>query len=296
MTMKMNKKVRIAAIVLCIAMLALSAAACRSQDQIEEQKNIVASTQNTDGYYDTRSTVRVTGTGTVSIKPDIAEVGFTVRAQEKDVSEAQQQNAKLMEAVLEVIKARGIAEEDIETGYLNINEVRDYSKNTSKVVGYEVYHTVNVKVRDMDVLGSLISEAVAAGASDVSGPEYSIEDDSEAYLQALGMAVESAGAKARAIAAGAGVRLTNLPISIDENGGADSAVVYDDTNRTLKAPGCGGARGGRVDRSADRNAHHKGDGHGRRHISDNALTTAKEKSRPRFFFGAFVMGKIKIKG
>ena len=137
--------------------------------------------------------------------------------------------------MLEVIKARGIAEEDIETGYLNINEVRDYSKNTSKVVGYEVYHTVNVKVRDMDVLGSLISEAVAAGASDVSGPKYSIEDDSEAYLQALGMAVESAGAKARAIAAGAGVRLTNLPISIDENGGADSAVVYDDTNRTLKA-------------------------------------------------------------
>ena len=225
MTMKMNKKARIAAIALCIAMLALSAAACKSQDQIEEQKNIVASTQSTDGYYDTRSTVRVTGTGTVSIKPDIAEVGFTVRAQEKDVSDAQQQNAKLMEAVLEVIKARGIAEEDIETGYLNINEVRDYSKNTSKVVGYEVYHTVNVKVRDMDVLGSLISEAVAAGASDVSGPEYSIEDDSEAYLQALGMAVESAGAKARAIAAGAG----------DENGGADSAVVYDDTNRTLKA-------------------------------------------------------------
>ncbi len=230
MTMKMSKKVRIAAIALCIAMLALSAAACKSQDQIEEQKNIVASTQSTDGYYDTRSTVRVTGTGTVSIKPDIAEVGFTVRAQEKDVSEAQQNNAKLMEAVLEVIKARGIAEEDIETGYLNINEVRDYSKNTSKVVGYEVYHTVNVKVRDMDVLGSLISEAVAAGASDVSGPEY----DSEAYLQALGMAVESAGAKARAIAAGAGVRLTNLPISIDENGGADSAVVYDDTNKTLK--------------------------------------------------------------
>ena len=134
-----------------------------------------------------------------------------------------------MEAVLEVIKAKGMAEEDIETGYLNINEVRDYSKNPAKVVGYEVYYTVNVTVRDMDVLGSLISEAVAAGASDVSGPEYSIEDDSEAYLQALGMAVESAGAKAKAIATGAGVRLANLPISIDENGGANSAVVYNET-------------------------------------------------------------------
>lgn len=224
----MSKKARIAAMALCLAVLALSAAACRSQDQIEEQKNIAASTQNTDGYYDTRSTVRVTGTGSVSIKPDIARVGFTVRAQEKDVSEAQQQNAALMEAVLEVINAKSIAEEDVETGYLNINEVWDYSKNPSKIVGYEVYYTVTVTVRDMDILGSLISEAVAAGASDVSGPEYSVEDDSEAYLQALGMAVESAGAKAKAIAAGAGVRLANLPISIDENGGTNSAVVYEE--------------------------------------------------------------------
>ena len=44
--MKMNKKVRIAAIALCAAIMALSAAACKSQDQIEEQKNIVASTQS----------------------------------------------------------------------------------------------------------------------------------------------------------------------------------------------------------------------------------------------------------
>ena len=233
--MTMNKKIRITAIALCAAMVALSAAACKSQDQIEEQKNIVASTQNTDGYYDTRSTVKVSGTGTVNIKPDIAKVGFTVRAQETDVSEAQQRNAKLMESVLAVIRGKGIAEEDIETGYLNINEVRDYSKNTSKVVGYEVYYTVNVTVRDMDVLGSLISEVVAAGASDISGPEYSIEDDSEAYLQALGMAVESAGAKAKAIEDGAGVNLANLPISIDENGGADSAVVYDEPNENLRS-------------------------------------------------------------
>ena len=223
----MSKRTRITAIMLSVAAVALLAAACRSEDQIEEQRNIVATTQSSDGYYDTRSTVTVTGTGTVSVEPNIAKVGFTVRSQDKDVSVAQQRNAELMEAVLAVISEKGIAEDDTETGYLNINEIRDYSKSTSKVTGYEVYYTVNVTVRDMDILGSLISEAVAAGASDVTGPEYAVENDSEAYIKALGMAVEAAGAKAKAIASGAGARLGSLPLSIEENGGMDSAVVYD---------------------------------------------------------------------
>ena len=47
------------------------------------------------------------------------------------------------------------------------------------------------------------------------------------------MAVESAGAKAKAIAGGAGVRLATLPISIDETGGANSAVVYNENREIM---------------------------------------------------------------
>lgn len=223
------KKIMAAALALVLLVMA---AGCKSQDQIDAQQQVVSAAENA-AYYDTRSTVNVTGRGSVSLEPDIATLGFTVYAEASDPSKAQQKNAELMAAVLEVIRANGIAEEDIETGRLNIDEVYDYNKSPARIVGYDVYHNVEIKVRDMDIVGSLISEAVAAGASSISGPEYSIEDDSEAYLQALSLAVASANEKAKAIAsaAGTGVRLANLPVSISEYSGAQYAVrTYDYLN------------------------------------------------------------------
>lgn len=223
------------AVALLLVLLMTAAAGCKSQDQIDAQQQVVSAAENA-AYYDTRSTVNVTGTGVVTVKPDIATVGFTVYAEGEDPSEAQQENAKLMAAVMEVIRGKGIAEDDIETGQLNIREMYNYDKSPARIVGYRVYHSVEITVRDMDVLGSLISEAVAVGASSITGPEYSIEDDSEAYLEALTLAVASANAKAQTIAtaAGAGIRLANLPVSITEYSGADYAVLSYDVPSDLR--------------------------------------------------------------
>ena len=216
----MKRITALTAILLAAVMLL---AGCKSRDQIEAQQQVVSAAENAY-YYDTRSTVNVTGTGRVTLEPDKATVSFTVYSTDDNASEAQQENTELMSAVLDVIRSKGIAEEDMETGGLNIREVYDYNKSPARIVAYDVYHSVEVTVRDMSVLGSLISEALAAGASSVSGPEYSIEDDSAAYLKALSLAVEAANAKAEVIAAGAGGRLANLPVTISENGGVNYAV------------------------------------------------------------------------
>ncbi len=224
------------AIVLVLLMAMAAVSGCKSQDQIDAQQQVVAAAENAY-YYDTRSTINVTGKGEVVLDPDIAQVGFTVYATNEDVSAAQQENTQLMSAVLSVIRSKGIAEEDIETGNINIREVYDYDKSPARIVGYDVYHSVEVKVRDMEVLGGLISDAVGAGASSVSGPEYSVEDDSAAYLEALSLAVQSATAKAETIAAGAGARLANLPVSLSEYGGVNYAVrSYAADNAVAMAP------------------------------------------------------------
>ena len=211
------------AIALALLMALLMASGCKSQDQIDAQQQVVAAAENAY-YYDTRSTINVTGKGEVVLDPDIATVGFTVYSTGANPSDAQQENTQLMAAVLDVIRAKGVAEEDIETGNLNIREVYDYDKSPARIVGYDVYHNVEVKVRDLSVLGGLISDAIGAGASSISGPEYSVEDDSAAYLEALTLAVQSANAKAETIAAGAGGRLANLPVSLSEYGGVNYAV------------------------------------------------------------------------
>jgi len=224
------------AIVLALILAMGMAAGCKSQDQIDAQQQVVAAAEHAY-YYDTRSTINVTGRGEVVLEPDIAQIGFTVYATDANVSDAQQKNTELMSAVLEVIRSKGIAEEDIETGNINIHQVYDYNKSPARIVGYDVYHSVEVKVRDMDVLGSLISDAIGAGANSVSGPEYSGEDDSAAYREALSLAVQSATAKAETIAAGAGARLANLPVSISESGGVNYAVrSYAADNMLAAAP------------------------------------------------------------
>lgn len=222
-------------ILAALLMSVMAVTGCKSQDQIDAQQQVVAAAENAY-YYDTRSTISVTGKGEVVMEPDIAAVGFTVYTSAANPSDAQQENTGLMTAVLEVIRAKGVAEEDIETGNLNIHEVYDYDKSPARIVGYDVYHSVEVKVRDMDVLGSLISDAIGAGASSVSGPEYSVEDDSAAYLEALSLAVQSANAKAETIAAGTGGRLANLPVSLSEYGGVNYAVrTYAADNAVAKA-------------------------------------------------------------
>ena len=223
------------AIVLALPLAMVMISGCKSQDQIDAQQQVVAAAENAY-YYDTRSTINVTGKGEVVLEPDLATVGFTVYSAAKDPSAAQQQNTQLMAAVLDVIRSKGVAEEDIETGNLNINEVYDYDKSPARIVEYNVYHSVEVKVRDLNVLGSLISDAIGAGASSISGPEYSVEDDSAAYLEALTLAVQSANAKAETIAAGAGGRLANLPISLSEYGGVNYAVRTYAADNAVAAP------------------------------------------------------------
>ena len=213
---------RLTALALTLAVCVL-AAGCKTEDQIQEQR-LVSSTQEAANYYDTRSVLNVLGEGVVIIEPDTAEVGFTVYQTDADAEVAQQNNAKLMSDVMRVIRSKGIPQEDIETGRLRIHEVYDYEKSPAEIVRYDVYYSVKVTVRDMDILGALVSECIAAGATQVDGPVYSVTDDTEAYMQALSMAVEAAKEKATIMASSAGVRLSALPLSINEQNGENHAV------------------------------------------------------------------------
>ena len=81
------------AIVLALLMALLMASGCKSQDQIDAQQQVVAAAENAY-YYDTRSTINVTGKGEVVLDPDIATVGFTVYSTGANPSDAQQENTQ----------------------------------------------------------------------------------------------------------------------------------------------------------------------------------------------------------
>lgn len=138
----------------------------------------------------------------VTAEPDMATIGAGVSTEAPTAVAAMQANAREMTAVIEAIKAQGVAEEDIQTTGINLNARYDYDRTNRKQVfiGYQVSNRVSVKLREIDEVGAVLDALVSAGATDLSGPSFSIEDDEAAKDQARERAIERGMARAKAYA------------------------------------------------------------------------------------------------
>ncbi len=139
----------------------------------------------------------------VTAEPDMATIGAGVSTEAPTAVEAMRTNAREMNAVIDRIKALGVAEEDIQTTGINLNARYEYNRQTRKqvFVGYQVSNRVNVKLREIDEVGGVLDALVAAGVTDLNGPRFSIADDEAAKDQARERALERGMQRARAYAA-----------------------------------------------------------------------------------------------
>ena len=161
----------------------------------------------------------VTGKGEVTVVPDIAIVILDVEVQKATVAEAQAEATEAMNKVMAALKDSGIAEEDIQTKYFDIREVRErlepYPYGERKVVGYEVTNMVSVKIRDKDLesrpfdyrVGITINAVAEAGGDlvRIHGIKFSVDDPSAYYEELREKAMIDAEAKAKQLAELAGV-------------------------------------------------------------------------------------------
>lgn len=150
--------------------------------------------------------VELTISEQVKAAPDLANLSAGVTSEAPTAVEALQMNSREMTAVVRKIKALGIADEDIQTTGISLNPRYDYDRpNQSQVFrGYQVSNRVSVTVRNIAAIGPILDALVAAGATDLNGPNFSIDDDSAAKAQARQTAMETAALRAREYAGWAG--------------------------------------------------------------------------------------------
>lgn len=160
---------------------------------------------------------------TVKAKPDIARVGAGVTTLAPTAVEAMQRNAREMDAVIAKIKALGIAGDDIQTTGINLYAQYDYDQTQRRQVfrGYQASNQVSVILRKVPDTGKVLDALVAAGATDINGPTFSIDDDTAAKAQARKAAVTRARDQAveyAKMAGYSGVRLleVNEAITFDQ--------------------------------------------------------------------------------
>lgn len=134
---------------------------------------------------------------TVKGRPDLADVGAGVTTEAPTAVEAMRLNAEQMTKVVARIRSLGIAEDDVQTTGINLSAVYDYNGQRPVFRGYQASNRVAITLRKIDDTGKVLDALVAAGATDLSGPNFSIADDSAAQAQARKSAVEKAARMAR---------------------------------------------------------------------------------------------------
>jgi uncharacterized protein len=170
-------------------------------------------------------TISVTGVGRVKSAPDVADVTIGVTKQGEDASEASQKAAKAMESVIAALLDLGIAENDIQTTSLNLDPTYDWEDNPPNIVGWEASNMVSITVRDIESVGDVVDAATAAGATNINGISFRVEDPTESEVAARTAAVDDARAKADQLAEAAGVSIIGVQ-SISESGGQAPQPVY----------------------------------------------------------------------
>ena len=168
-------------------------------------------------------TIEVTGEGKVSAKPDLAVVTAGVTKQAPEAQDALAQNTEAMNEVVATLKDRGVAAKDIQTSQFSVSPVYEQNRDqrgrdeAPVVVAYRVTNQVTVEVRKIDELGQILDALVQAGANDVSGIRFEVDDPAKLLQAARAKAVEEGRSRAQTLAQAADVALGPV-LRIQETG------------------------------------------------------------------------------
>lgn len=193
--------------------------------------------------YPVQNAISVNGFGEVLAAPDVAVFSFGARATSPTVAEAQSTVTDKINRSIDMIKGAGIEDKDIRTINYNVYPKYEYNQvictqfncppAQQRLVGYEVSQMIEVKVRDTAKAGSILSDLGTVGVTDISGLNFTVDDEDAKVAEAREMAINDAKEKAEELARDLGVKLGKV---ISFNEGYYPMPYY----KTMSAYGMGG--------------------------------------------------------
>ncbi len=163
-------------------------------------------------------TLTVRGFGQAFGSPDIVVVQLGVQTSSGDVMEAYNEANETIENVIEALIEIGIDESDIQTTGLYLYQENPFNPQTGEPSDnaiYRVQNSLTVTVRDVTAAGEVINTGVEAGANNIGGLTFSIDDPSDLEQEAREAAMADARERAEQLAELMGVELGNPTIVVE---------------------------------------------------------------------------------
>jgi uncharacterized protein YggE len=154
-------------------------------------------------------TITAVGNSTISATPDEAMVDVGVSTQAASAQDASTQNATQVSSVLAAMQNVLGPNANIQTINYSLNPIYSPGSNPT-IVGYSASNTVQATITDMTLIGKIIDVSIGAGANNVSGISFGLQNPAPVQAQALQQAATAALAQAKAIASGLGVQTGNV--------------------------------------------------------------------------------------
>ena len=167
---------------LCLVVGLLSLTACQSVPSSAQAQNPASLPR----------TLTVSGKGKITIPTTLTQVRLGVEVQGKTAQEVQQQVAKRSQAVVELLKSRQV--DKLETTGISLNPNYSYQGGKQRINGYIGTNTVSFQI-DTEKSGTLLDEAIQAGATRIDGISFVATD--EAIAKAQQQAIQQASEDAR---------------------------------------------------------------------------------------------------
>lgn len=183
---------------------------------------------------DANSGISVNGQGKVSLKPNIAIANIGVDITTISLSDATTQANSKMTAVIDKLKSLGIDEKDIQTTNYNLYPItqqppKPEGSGTPGITGYRVSNQVRVTIRKISDVGKVLDAAVGAGANNIYGVTFGVDDLTSYQQQARASAVKDAQDKASQLAKTANIQLGPV-IAISEGSPSPSPIRFGATS------------------------------------------------------------------
>lgn len=172
------------------------------------------------------SELSVVGEGKVEVAPDTAfvDAGITVN-NVPSVEAAQKAIDEINNRVIVTLKNLNIKEEDIKTSNYSIYPNYSYEKEESKITGYNGNASVTIKVKQIKQVSTILIEVTKAGANQVNGARFTIDDPDKFREEARNKAIENAKEQAKKLAKALGIKLGKI-VNIVESVPSFPAGLY----------------------------------------------------------------------
>ena len=172
-------------------------------------------------------TVNVSGIAEVSAEPDLARVALGVESRKPSMEAARAEVAATVDRVLALARELKIDPKYVNATRVQIQPEYRWNENDRErvLLGYLVSRQVEIELRDLDKLGSLLERTVDAGVNQVGDPMLDSSRRKELEREAMTKALEDARLNAEALARAAGAKLGPAR-TLSASGGTPPVPMY----------------------------------------------------------------------